>query len=330
MAGPNIMVGDDISVLAGNLVSNDLNGDLNVGGNLNTATLTIAGGPVYAGGVVGDTTIAGNLTISGSNRKILADFSSPYGSGRSFIQTSTTNGDTRVSLVPNGTGVTAQIAVSNGSSSANYAYGMLSANASRVYFGAGVVGAGTLVPLIIGNNGGAALTIDTTNTRLQADWSNATQNNRVCLQTTATNGSTNVEIIPNGTGPQAGINVENNSTIGNNAYGFLSVTNTRVAVGASTRGSGTALPLYLFGGTGATTSLGIDINGNVFAGGALSAAAATNATDGFLFINSCAGTPVGTPAGFVGSTGKVPLVIDTVNDKMYFYSTNTNAWIAVN
>ena len=47
------------------------------------------------------------------------------------------------------------------------------------------------------------------------------------------------------------------------------------------------------------------------------AALATNATDGFLYIPGCAGTPTGTPTAY---TGRVPLVVDTTNNKLYFYS----------
>jgi hypothetical protein len=51
------------------------------------------------------------------------------------------------------------------------------------------------------------------------------------------------------------------------------------------------------------------------------AAIATNATNGFLYVPSCAGTPTGTPTTF---TGRVPIVVDTTNNKLYFYS--TGAW----
>jgi hypothetical protein len=47
------------------------------------------------------------------------------------------------------------------------------------------------------------------------------------------------------------------------------------------------------------------------------AAIATNATDGFLYVSTCAGTPTGTPTTL---TGTAPIVIDTTNNKLYFYS----------
>ena len=46
-------------------------------------------------------------------------------------------------------------------------------------------------------------------------------------------------------------------------------------------------------------------------------ALATNATDGFLYVPGCAGLPTGTPSAW---TGRVPIVVDTTNNKLYFYS----------
>lgn len=47
------------------------------------------------------------------------------------------------------------------------------------------------------------------------------------------------------------------------------------------------------------------------------AAVATTATDGFIYASTCAGTPTGTPTTL---TGTAPIVIDTTNHKLYFYS----------
>ena len=50
----------------------------------------------------------------------------------------------------------------------------------------------------------------------------------------------------------------------------------------------------------------------------------TTATDGFLYIPTCAGTPTGIPTT---QTGTAPLIIDITNGKLYFYS---GSWISVN
>jgi hypothetical protein len=46
------------------------------------------------------------------------------------------------------------------------------------------------------------------------------------------------------------------------------------------------------------------------------AALATNATDGFLYIPTCAGTPIGVPTT---RTGTVPIVFDTTHHRLYLY-----------
>ena len=70
--------------------------------------------------------------------------------------------------------------------------------------------------------------------------------------------------------------------------------------------------------TGVTPAvrMSIDGSGNVIAGA--SAALATTATVGFLYVPTCAGAPTGTPTAV---TGMVPIVVDTTNNKLYFYST---------
>jgi hypothetical protein len=54
---------------------------------------------------------------------------------------------------------------------------------------------------------------------------------------------------------------------------------------------------------------------------------ATNASAGFPYFPTCAGTPTGTPTAI---TGYAPVVIDITNSRMYFYSTTTTAWVALN
>ena len=67
-------------------------------------------------------------------------------------------------------------------------------------------------------------------------------------------------------------------------------------------------------GTNNTHRMSITATGNVAIG---TAALATTATDGFLYVPSCAGTPTGTPTTI---TGLAPIVVDSTNNKLYFYS----------
>jgi hypothetical protein len=59
--------------------------------------------------------------------------------------------------------------------------------------------------------------------------------------------------------------------------------------------------------------LRIDNQGNVLVN---TAAVATSAANGFLYIPTCAGAPTGTPTSY---TGRSPLVVDSTNNRFYVY-----------
>jgi len=65
----------------------------------------------------------------------------------------------------------------------------------------------------------------------------------------------------------------------------------------------------------------IDGNGNVIAG---AGAVATTATNGFLYIPTCAGTPTGVPTG---KTGRSAVIYDTTNNKFLVYD---GGWVSIN
>jgi len=67
--------------------------------------------------------------------------------------------------------------------------------------------------------------------------------------------------------------------------------------------------------TNAITRASITAAGNFCAGA--QSALATTATNGFLYVPTCAGTPTGTPTAI---TGMAPIVVNTTNNKLYFYS----------
>ena len=80
--------------------------------------------------------------------------------------------------------------------------------------------------------------------------------------------------------------------------------------------SGAASLIFAVGGSvGVGNEVGrVDFYKNwTLGGGTL----ATSATDGFLYVPTCAGTPTGTPTT---KTGFAPIVVNTTNNKLYFYS----------
>jgi len=72
--------------------------------------------------------------------------------------------------------------------------------------------------------------------------------------------------------------------------------------------------------TSGASAVEIDANQNVALG---TAALATTATDGFLYVPSCAGVPTGTPTT---KTGRVALIFDTTNNDLYVYD---GSWISI-
>lgn len=94
---------------------------------------------------------------------------------------------------------------------------------------------------------------------------------------------------------RASINIVNlNNTLGSEAADFAFLT----------QSAGTAMSQKM-----RISGLGSVVIGN-------EAALATTATDGFLYIPTCAGAPTGVPTAF---TGKVAMIFDTTNNKLYIY-----------
>jgi len=86
-------------------------------------------------------------------------------------------------------------------------------------------------------------------------------------------------------------------------------------------GSGGSRIYFRPSGYGAgSTQLSVDTSGLVYSSGGVvtnSAALATTATSGFLYIPTCAGPPTGTPAA---QTGTAPMVYDSTNNNLYVYN----------
>jgi hypothetical protein len=89
----------------------------------------------------------------------------------------------------------------------------------------------------------------------------------------------------------------------------MTVGSRKVSLLLSDSDPGVDAGLYVGGGVLNNSILGGDV-----VTGTEGAATATNATSGFLYIPTCAGTPTGTPTGY---TGKVALIWDSTNKKLY-------------
>lgn len=157
------------------------------------------------------------------------------------------------------------------------------------------------------------LTLSSTAQRISADMSNGTVSNRFAFQTSTINGNTQVNAIPNGTSTVSQFIAYNNADPNNASSVQIAALSTTTRLLAGQTGTGSYLPLTIF--TGGSERCRVDIDGNIVAGA--SVALATTATNGFLYVPTCAGTPTGVPTAI---TGMAPIVVNTTNNKLYFYS----------
>lgn len=140
--------------------------------------------------------------------------------------------------------------------------------------------------------------------------------------------------IPSGASKVAGVYAISDST-----YSVTPATATGPYIGITTSATFVSLLSLGFGGASSATNavplgvqvganfpLTIDTAGNVIIGPSITpltyVALATTATAGHLYIPAMAGTPTGVPA--TPPAGRAPIVVDTTNNEMYFYS--TGAW----
>lgn len=111
------------------------------------------------------TATSGNIECSGSGQRFLADFSTSTIGNRLAFKSNVSNGNTGVSIIPNGTSNTSAIIVINKEDPTNSNYGRLQVNTSEVrvdasLFGTGSSGTTTYPPFNIYTSATLRFTID--------------------------------------------------------------------------------------------------------------------------------------------------------------------------
>jgi len=286
------VVNADISSSAA-IAASKINGTaavLNVN-NVFTAGLTMSGA---------DITLAGNKIKTTSYNFYE---SSILSGNEMYLTTSTTNGNTFLALSPNGTSRTGGLQLFRTSDiTTNYEvlqfrtdYNVSGEFATEIE----KAGSGTLRPWNIYMNGTKLLSFDTANTITSYVATTISASGSNMFNVNSTSGDAQV----NFSSPSGSNDVDFRLiTTGTDTWQFLASRANR------------ELSLGVFG----TLAGRLDINGNVIIG--VSGANATNATNGFLYIPTCAGTPTGVPTS---KTGKVPIIYDTTNNIIYIYN---GAW----
>jgi hypothetical protein len=112
-------------------------------------------------GAVTSLSNAGNLTFSSTGQRILGDFSNSTITNRLMFQSNTTNGQTSIGVLPNGTSTTANINLFGGIDTANASIAQYVNTGTEARLNATITGTGTFLPLTMYTGGGERLRIDT-------------------------------------------------------------------------------------------------------------------------------------------------------------------------
>lgn len=177
------------------------------------------------------------------------------------------------------------------------------------------------------------ITITGSARRITGDFSDGTFSNRVLFQTSIANSNTSVGVIPSGTAQGSTIAVSNSSNADNAGRGLLSIGASAVALGSSSVGSGSTLPIQLQ--IDGVAKLTISTAGNTSLSGILSVGAGGTGTDsGLLYLEGSNASSYGAAIRFKrngGNTWQVgnrSAVIGGASNDLVFYSGDASATIA--
>lgn len=98
---------------------------------------------------------SGNLGFISSGARITGDFSNATIANRVLFQSSTTNGNTRIGLIPNGTSQISSINLHNSVDPANSSFLSLASSSAESQISSGITGTGTYLPMTFYTGGGS-------------------------------------------------------------------------------------------------------------------------------------------------------------------------------
>jgi hypothetical protein len=116
---------------------------------------------LVAWGTFNTNSIQGNLALTGTAARITGDFSNSTAANRVFFQTSTTNGNANIGVLPNGTGNTTNFIAYNTTDPANSSRIRMGVNATESFIFSDITGTGTYTPMLFATGGSEKMRIDT-------------------------------------------------------------------------------------------------------------------------------------------------------------------------
>lgn len=259
--------------------------------------------------------VNGSIAITGTARRITGDFSNATNASRTLFQTNVTNNNSNVGIMANGTGTSSNLLLYSGSDPDNASVAQIGMTNSgtEARIGSFATGTGTARPITFSTTNIERMRIDTSG---NVGIGTSSPGDKLQLVGRMLIGAVN------STTADTGIDFLDSSNTGGftlrwlDSGGFVAgitqySSNHATLAGVMQANNGGGYRWF----TNGVERMRITSAGNVVAGG--SVALATTATDGFLYVPTCAGTPTGTPTAI---TGMAPIVINTTNNKLYFYS----------
>jgi hypothetical protein len=125
-----------------------------------TLTLPANTGTIVTTGGASSLTTSGNLTFTGTGNRITGDFSNATVANRVSFQTSTTNANTFLTTIPNGTATASGLVIANNSDQANYSSTEIVTSTTSI-IRASISGTGTYLPMTFLTGGSERMRIDT-------------------------------------------------------------------------------------------------------------------------------------------------------------------------
>jgi hypothetical protein len=163
-------------------MAGDTSGELQIATNGSTTAVTIDTSQNVG---IGTTSPAakldigsGNLNFSSTAQRITGDFSNATFSNRVMFQTSTTNGNTAIGAIPNGTATTTFLNLFNNSDPTNSALCQIVSSSTTTSIRSAIAGTGTYLPMTFFTGGSERMRI--------------TSDGILCVNTTASDGQITV------------------------------------------------------------------------------------------------------------------------------------------